>query len=112
MIDGPTTLNEAEVLRELEALAPQVRDGFARAGGVSERTLHAIHAEAVRALAETLNGAQASLPVRGQCAQAGSLCSVSGEQASLPVFGKCFFICFNHTHRVFSLHNGITVIHT
>ena len=52
MNDQPTDLNEADVLLELEALAPQVKAGFARIGGPSDRVLDAIHAEAVKAAAE------------------------------------------------------------
>lgn len=51
MSDHQTALNEADVLRELEAFAPQVKDGFARAGGPSDRVLAAIRAEAVRVAA-------------------------------------------------------------
>jgi len=52
MNEDLTDLNEANVLRELEALAPQVKAGFASAGGPSRRVLDAIHAEAVRVAAE------------------------------------------------------------
>ena len=48
MSDRLTIFSEADVLRELEALAPQVRAGFARAGGPSDSVLNAIHNEAVR----------------------------------------------------------------
>ena len=48
MSDGLTDLNETDVLRELETLAPQVKDGFAYIGGPSARILDAIHAEAVK----------------------------------------------------------------
>ncbi|MCL2105202.1 MAG: hypothetical protein FWH21_09210 [Kiritimatiellaeota bacterium] len=53
MSDRLVTLNEADVLRELEVIAPQVRDGFARAGGPSVSVLAALHAEAARVAAET-----------------------------------------------------------
>jgi len=52
MSDNLTTLNEADVLRDLEALAPQVKAGFAHIGGPSDSVLNAIHAEAVRVAAE------------------------------------------------------------
>ena len=52
MNDELTTLSEADVLRELEALAPQVNAGFACAGGPSESVMAAIRAEAVRVAAE------------------------------------------------------------
>jgi len=52
MSENLTNLNEADVLRELEALAPQVKDGFAFVGGPSARVLDAIHAEAVKVAAE------------------------------------------------------------
>ena len=52
MSDQPTNLNEADVLLELEALAPQVKAGFERIGGPSDRVLDAIHAEAVKVAAE------------------------------------------------------------
>ena len=52
MSDSLTGLHEADVLRELEAFAPQVKEGFARIGGPSDRVLDAIHAEAVKVAAE------------------------------------------------------------
>ncbi|MCL1921862.1 MAG: hypothetical protein FWG50_12460 [Kiritimatiellaeota bacterium] len=52
MSDNLTDLNEAGVLRELAAFAPQVRDGFARIGGPSDSVLDAIRAEAAKAAAE------------------------------------------------------------
>jgi len=51
MSDRPTMVSEADLLRELEVLAPQVRAGFARAGGPADSVLNAIHAEAVRVAA-------------------------------------------------------------
>jgi len=51
MSDELTDLNEADVLRELEALAPQVKAGFALIDGPSGSVLDAIHAEAVRVAA-------------------------------------------------------------
>jgi len=52
MSDNLTGLSEADVLRELEAFAPQVKEGFVRIGGPSGRVLDAIHAEVVRVAAE------------------------------------------------------------
>jgi len=52
MSDRLTIFSEADVLRELEAIAPQVRAGFARAGGPSDTVLNAIHAEAAQTAAE------------------------------------------------------------
>ena len=52
MTENLTTLSEADVLRELEAFAPQVNAGIARAGEPSASVLDAIHAEAVRVAAE------------------------------------------------------------
>jgi hypothetical protein len=40
-------LCEEALLRDLDALAPLVKEGFARMEGPSPRVLHAIHAEAV-----------------------------------------------------------------
>jgi len=48
MRDHQTTPSEAEVLRDIEALAPLVNAGFARAGGPSARVLDAIRAEAAK----------------------------------------------------------------
>ena len=52
MNENLTDLNEADVLRELEALAPQVKAGFALIDGPSDSVLDAIRAEAVRVAAE------------------------------------------------------------
>jgi len=70
MSENLTNLNEADVLRELEALAPQVKAGFADMDGPSDRVLDAIHAEAVRVAAEKRRPARLHLVFRRLAAAA------------------------------------------
>ena len=70
MSDQPTNLNEADVLLELEALAPQVKAGFERIGGPSDRVLDAIHAEAVKVAAEKSRGSRLHVVFRALAAAA------------------------------------------
>ena len=70
MSENLTDLNEADVLRELEALAPQVKAGFAHIGGPSDRVLDAIHAEAVKVAAAKRKPARLHLVFRRLAAAA------------------------------------------